>query len=61
MSEKIQYTINKETAPPMFVISSQNYHSIRSLMPQQSNKPKFAQLYFYDTGNEVQNIIDAIR
>ncbi|KAL4330014.1 hypothetical protein AHAS_Ahas13G0357700 [Arachis hypogaea] len=44
----------------MFVISGQNYHSIGSLMPQQSSKPKFAQLYFYDTENEIQNRIDAI-
>ncbi|KAL4373453.1 hypothetical protein AHAS_Ahas05G0083300 [Arachis hypogaea] len=29
-------------------------------MPQQSSKPKFAQLYFYDTENEVQNRINAI-
>ncbi|XP_072054892.1 uncharacterized protein [Arachis hypogaea] len=46
--------------PPMFVISGQNYHSIGSLLPQQSSKPKFAQLYFYDTENEVQNRINAI-
>ncbi|KAL4287547.1 hypothetical protein AHAS_Ahas19G0197100 [Arachis hypogaea] len=60
MAGKIQYTLNKGTAPPMFVISGQNYHSIGSLMPQQSSKPKFAQLYFYDMENEVQNRIDAI-
>ncbi|KAL4349803.1 hypothetical protein AHAS_Ahas10G0078500 [Arachis hypogaea] len=60
MAGKIQYTLNKGSAPPMFVISGQNYHSIGSLMPQQSSKPKFAQLYFYDTENEVQNRIDAI-
>ncbi|XP_072086331.1 uncharacterized protein [Arachis hypogaea] len=60
MAGKIQYTPNKGSAPPMFVISGQNYHSIRSLMPQQSSKPKFAQLYFHDTENEVQNRIDAI-
>ncbi|XP_072066782.1 uncharacterized protein [Arachis hypogaea] len=60
MAGKIQYTLNKGTAPPMFVISGQNYHSIGSLMPQHSSKPKFAQLYFYDIENEVQNRIDAI-
>ncbi|XP_015944077.1 uncharacterized protein LOC107469212 [Arachis duranensis] len=30
------------------------------LLPQQSSKPKFAQLYFYDTKNEVQNRINTI-
>ncbi|XP_072062222.1 uncharacterized protein [Arachis hypogaea] len=60
MAGKIQYTLNKGPAPPMFVISGQNYHSIGSLMPQQSSKLKFAQLYFYDTEIKVQNRIDAI-
>ncbi|RYR48155.1 hypothetical protein Ahy_A07g034149 [Arachis hypogaea] len=60
MAGNIQYTLNKGSAPPMFVISGHNYHSIGSLMPQQPSKSKFAQLYFYDTKNEVQNRIDTI-
>ncbi|XP_072078101.1 uncharacterized protein [Arachis hypogaea] len=56
----LKYTLNKGSAPPMFVISGHNYHSIGSLMPQQPSKSKFAQLYFYDTKNEVQNRIDTI-
>nr|KAJ0202060.1 hypothetical protein LSAT_V11C600327840 [Lactuca sativa] len=33
----------------------QNYHSIGSLLPEQGFKPKFSQLYIYDTDNEIAN------
>ena len=31
------------------------HHNIGSLGPSENNKPKFAQLYFYDQENEVEN------
>nr|KAJ0201365.1 hypothetical protein LSAT_V11C600327900 [Lactuca sativa] len=36
-------------------IVGQNYHSIGSLLPEQGFKPKFSQLYIYDTDNEIAN------
>jgi hypothetical protein len=41
--------------PPHFVISGQNYHRIGSLIPKPGEIPKFAQLYIYDTQNELSN------
>ncbi|XP_035837979.1 uncharacterized protein LOC110942640 [Helianthus annuus] len=36
-------------------ISGQNAHSLGSLLPKPGNKPKFSQLYIYDTENELLN------
>ncbi|GAU51410.1 hypothetical protein TSUD_413210 [Trifolium subterraneum] len=41
--------------PPHFTISGQNYHRIGSLIPNSGQSPKFAQLYIYDTENEISN------
>lgn len=38
----------------------QNHHKIGSLMPTPGQTAKFAQLYIYDTENEVSNRIKAI-
>ncbi|XP_076948001.1 uncharacterized protein LOC143620123 [Bidens hawaiensis] len=55
MGGKIDKSINKGNAPFIFRPSGQNYHSIGSLLPATGSKPKFAQLYIYDTYNEVSN------
>ncbi|XP_076890293.1 uncharacterized protein LOC143541329 [Bidens hawaiensis] len=55
MGGKIDKSINKGNAPFIFRLSGQNYHSIGSLLPATGSKPKFAQLYIYDTDNEVSN------
>jgi hypothetical protein len=47
--------INNGKGPPQFILSGQNYHSIGSLLPEPGTTPKFAQLYIYDTQNEVQH------
>ena len=52
---KIDSSLNNGGGPPQFVISGQNYHRLGSLLPLHGQKPKFAQLYLYDTKNEVQN------
>ncbi|KAL4276287.1 hypothetical protein AHAS_Ahas20G0192100 [Arachis hypogaea] len=39
----------------------QNYHSIGSLLPPDSLRPTFAQLYIYDTKNEIDNRIGTRR
>ncbi|MCH79500.1 ATP-dependent DNA helicase PIF1 [Trifolium medium] len=52
---KIVSNKNKGSGPPNFVIAGQNYHRIGSLIPDEGQRPKFAQLYIYDTENEVDN------
>lgn len=52
---KIESGVNNGGGPPQFIISGQNYHRIGSLLPNFGEAPKFAQLYIYDTQNEVQN------
>jgi hypothetical protein len=58
---KMVTTRNDGRGPPNFVISGQNYHRIGSLLPVEGERPKFAQLYIYDTENEVQNRLSHFR
>ncbi|KAL8529957.1 hypothetical protein ACS0TY_007141 [Phlomoides rotata] len=53
-------SINKGGAPYVFKIHAANYHKIGSLLPEERKRPKFAQLYIYNTENEVPNRITAI-
>ncbi|KAL9440718.1 hypothetical protein AB3S75_019393 [Citrus x aurantiifolia] len=41
-------------------MSGQNYHHIGSLLPEVGKKPQFAQLYIYDTENEIDNRINTL-
>jgi hypothetical protein len=43
-----------------FCMHGQNYHHIRSLIPEEGNKPRWAQLYIYDTELEVENRISVV-
>ncbi|XP_016195611.1 uncharacterized protein LOC107636628 [Arachis ipaensis] len=52
---KILNSINDGRGPPQFIVTGQNYHRIGSLLPNAGEKPKFAQLYVYDTAHEVNN------
>ena len=56
---KIDYEINKKPGPYVFGICGQNHHVIGSLLPDDGEKPKFAQLYIYDTQNETNNRISS--
>lgn len=47
--------LNNGRGPPQFILSGQNHHRIGSLLPEPGSTPKFAQLYIYDTQNEIQN------
>jgi hypothetical protein len=58
---KVESRINDGAGPPHFVISGQNYHRIGSLLPIDGQPPKFAQLYIYDTQNEVNNRLSYFR
>ena len=51
----IHSSINDGSGPPQFILHGQNYHRIGSLLPNSGSSPKFAQLYIYDTQNEVSN------
>ncbi|XP_057730367.1 uncharacterized protein LOC130945682 [Arachis stenosperma] len=61
MAEKIDRGVNNGTAPPIFKLGDQNYHSIGSLLPPDSLRPTFAQLYIYDTKNKIDNRIGTLR
>ncbi|XP_058775274.1 uncharacterized protein LOC131649531 [Vicia villosa] len=52
---KIDNRFNNGRGPPTMRIQGQTCHRIGSLLPPQGQKPKFAQLYIYDTENEVEN------
>ncbi|XP_057444537.1 uncharacterized protein LOC130736765 [Lotus japonicus] len=58
---KVVSNINDGHGPPQFIISSQNYHRIGSLLPKEGDAPKFAQLYIYDTKNGVENRLKHFR
>lgn len=60
MGARIDNSINQTKGPYVFRISGQNYHNIGSLLPLDTSRPKFAQLYFYDTEKEVQNRMKAL-
>ncbi|MCI16026.1 ATP-dependent DNA helicase PIF1 [Trifolium medium] len=47
--------------PPHFVIYGQNYHQLGSLVPSPGQRPKFAQLYIYDTQNEIPSRLSHFR
>lgn len=61
MGGKVDNSMNNGRSPPMFVINGENYHHIGSLLPLPGNQPKFAQLYIYDTNNEIANRMAAVR
>jgi len=61
MGGKVNKSINDGNAPPTFVMSGENYHQIGSLLPFPGTQPKFAQLYIYDTENEINNRMSVVR
>ncbi|MCH79269.1 ATP-dependent DNA helicase PIF1 [Trifolium medium] len=60
MGGKIDSSMNDGNAPPTFVMNGENYHLIGSLLPLPDQPPKFAQLYIYDTDNEISNRMAAV-
>ncbi|XVF80466.1 hypothetical protein PTKIN_Ptkin15bG0076200 [Pterospermum kingtungense] len=51
----IDNEINRRPGPYVFRLCGQNHHKIGSLLPVDGETPKFAQLYIYDTANELAN------
>ncbi|KAH0709621.1 hypothetical protein KY284_011048 [Solanum tuberosum] len=60
MGGKFDASVNQTKGPRNFRLSGQNYHKIGSLLPNEGSTPKFAQLYIYDTENEVTNRMNVI-
>ena len=60
MGANVDDSVNDKPGPYIFRINGQNHHKIGSLMPTPGQTPKFAQLYIYDTENEVSNRMKAI-
>ena len=58
MGGKIDASHNDGGGPYVFRLNGQNYHRIGSLIPGEGATPKFAQLYIYDTENEISNRIN---
>ncbi|KAL3626707.1 hypothetical protein CASFOL_029450 [Castilleja foliolosa] len=57
----MDHDVNKGSGPPIFRMHGQNYHLIGSLLPENSASPKFAQMYIFDTENEVSNRKNSVR
>jgi len=51
----IDRLINTGRGPYIFRINGVVHHRIGSLIPEEGNRPQYAQLYIYDAENEVQN------
>lgn len=57
---KIDNRFNNGNGPPNMRIQGQACHRIGSMMPVHGEKPKFAQLYIYDTDNEIHHRMQGI-
>jgi hypothetical protein len=58
---KIDNTFNKGRGPPTIRIQGQTCHRMGSLLPLPGQSPQFAQLYIYDTNNEINNRMKGFR
>lgn len=62
MGGKVDDSINKKgSGLYVFRLHGQTHHKIGSLLPENNAPPKFAQLYIYDTQNETENRVAALR
>ncbi|KAF7812123.1 uncharacterized protein G2W53_033099 [Senna tora] len=55
MGGKIDHSVNNGKGPYVFRLNGQNMHLMGGLLPCQDERPRFSQLYTYDTDNEVSN------
>ncbi|XP_059442016.1 uncharacterized protein LOC132174366 [Corylus avellana] len=56
----VNNNINDGRGRYIFCLNGQNHHRIGSLLPGDDLNPHFAQLYFYDTENEVPNRMNSL-
>jgi hypothetical protein len=52
---ELDKSYNNGRGPPTLRLQGQICHRIGSMLPLAGQRPKFAQLYIYDTENEVSN------
>ena len=60
MGANIIKDINKGEGPYVFRINGQIHHRIGSLLPENGQAPQYAELYIFDTKNEIENRIKAL-
>lgn len=58
---KVDKGIKAGKGPPTIRIQGQACHRIGSMIPLPGKRPKFVQLYLYDTNNELKNRIQGLR
>ncbi|GJV08398.1 DNA helicase PIF1, ATP-dependent [Tanacetum coccineum] len=56
---RIDHSINNGRGVYTFRVNRQSYHRIGSLLPKKGTQPRYAQLWFFDTGNEARNHMGA--
>ncbi|KAL6580530.1 hypothetical protein OROMI_008554 [Orobanche minor] len=61
MGGKIDRSLNDGRSAPIFRLNGENYHFMGSLLPIRSPNAMFAQLYIYETQNEISNRMSFIR
>ncbi|XP_038720029.1 uncharacterized protein LOC120012664 [Tripterygium wilfordii] len=52
---RVDASINNGSGTYVYRINGQNHHRIGSLLPEPGRRPSFAQLYVFDTDNEIDN------
>jgi hypothetical protein len=60
MGARVNESINDGRGPYVFKISGQVWHRIGTLIPVGDRCPEYAQLYIYDTANEIANRINVV-
>ena len=60
MGGRINNSANDGRSSYVFQISGSNPHKIETLLLPYGLLPKFAQLYIYDTSNELSNRLNAL-
>ncbi|KAI5410637.1 hypothetical protein KIW84_055960 [Lathyrus oleraceus] len=58
---KVDNRFNNGRCPSNFRIQGQSCHRIGSMLPMPGQNPRFAQLYVYDTENEIENRMHGFR
>ncbi|XP_076882481.1 uncharacterized protein LOC143530958 [Bidens hawaiensis] len=56
---KVDNTVNRGSGPYVFKIAGQVHHWLGSLCPSPNERPRFLQMYIYDTENEISNRLHA--
>nr|GEX65065.1 reverse transcriptase domain-containing protein [Tanacetum cinerariifolium] len=61
MGGKQDTSVNMRRGPYCYHLHGENYHLVGPSLPETGKPAKFAQLYIFDTENEIQNRISAVR